>query len=93
MIGVSGAADAWAKDRNSAQAEAQPRRRVLTIIECSLQTEATPFPARGASRQRANMIRLVHPQPMNGFFCLSRLSLGLKNAICNHALDVDSSCS
>jgi hypothetical protein len=40
----------------SAQAEAKPRRRVLTIIECSLQSEATPFPARTAVQAlRANM--------------------------------------
>jgi hypothetical protein len=77
--------------KKSAQAKAKPRRRVLTIIECSLQCEATPFPARAAVQAlRANMIRLVHPLPMNGFY-LSRLSLGLKNAICNHALVVDTS--
>jgi hypothetical protein len=42
--------------KESAQAEAKPRRRVLTIIECSLQCEATPFPARTAiPALRANM--------------------------------------
>jgi len=93
MIGVSGAVDAWAKDGNSAQAEAKPRRRVLTIIECSLQSEATPFPTRTAVQAlRANMNSsyFIRSQ-MNGFCCPSRLSLGLKNALCNHALVVGTS--
>jgi len=57
MIGVSGGVDAWAKEwKKSAQADTKPRRRVLTIIECSLQIEATPFPARAAIQAlRANM--------------------------------------
>jgi hypothetical protein len=41
--------------KKSAQAEAKARRRVLTIIECSLQFEVTPFPTRAAVQAlRAN---------------------------------------
>jgi hypothetical protein len=72
----------------SKKAQARPCR-ISTIIECPPQSEGTPHLERACLRQRAGVIRLVHPLPISGSFLLSRLSLELKNAICNRASVVD----
>jgi hypothetical protein len=53
------------------------------------QSEGTPHLERACLRQRAGVIRLVHPLPISGSFLLSGLSLGLRNAICNRTSVVD----